>query len=280
MPFQVSPGVNVTEIDLTTIVPAVSTTEAAIGGIFSWGPIEDRDLISSEDELVARFGKPTSSNFETWFVAANFLAYSNKLWVSRAASNVAYNAVANSSGTAALTQIKNEAAYVADVDSLDANAEYYAKYAGAIGNSLKISVCDSINAFSRAITDAELTIDWTVGSNVASFIITDGGANTGDANTTMDALLADLAADDWITAGNSTVGTQYMQISAIGTPAGNGTAGISIANVNLTTNYNLYSDVTANTTTRYWEYFNFVLMLHRELQNMLLIVVVLVMNFM
>jgi hypothetical protein len=69
----------------------------------------------------------------------------------------------------------------------------------------------------------------------------------------MDALLADLAADDWITAGNSTVGTQYMQISAIGTPAGNGTAGISIANVNLTTNYNLYSDVTANTTTRYWE---------------------------
>ena len=29
MPFQVSPGVNTREIDLTTVVPAVSTTEGA-----------------------------------------------------------------------------------------------------------------------------------------------------------------------------------------------------------------------------------------------------------
>jgi phage tail sheath protein FI len=258
MGFQVSPGVNVTEIDLTTIVPAVSTTEAAIGGVFQWGPIEDRDLISSEDELVARFGKPDSNNFETWFCAANFLAYSNKLWVSRAASNTTYNAVANSGGTAALTLIKNEADYVDNVDSYDANAEFYAKYGGALGNSLKISVCDAANCYVRTITDAELTIDFTIGSNVASFIITDGGANTADANTTMDALLADLAADDWITAGNTTVGTQYMQISAIGVPAGNGTAGISIANVNLTTTYRLSQDVTQTTTSRYWEYFNIV----------------------
>lgn len=32
MPFQVSPGVNVSEIDLSTVVPAVSTTEGAIAG--------------------------------------------------------------------------------------------------------------------------------------------------------------------------------------------------------------------------------------------------------
>jgi hypothetical protein len=42
MPFQVSPGVLVREIDLTTIVPAVSTTEGAIAGVFSWGPIDQR----------------------------------------------------------------------------------------------------------------------------------------------------------------------------------------------------------------------------------------------
>ena len=34
MGFQVSPGVNITEIDLTGIVPAVSTTEAGIAGVF------------------------------------------------------------------------------------------------------------------------------------------------------------------------------------------------------------------------------------------------------
>ena len=35
----VSPGVLVKEIDLTTIVPSVSTTEGAIGGVFRWGPV-------------------------------------------------------------------------------------------------------------------------------------------------------------------------------------------------------------------------------------------------
>ena len=37
MAFQLSPGVNVSEIDLTTIVPAVSTSTGAIAGVFRWG---------------------------------------------------------------------------------------------------------------------------------------------------------------------------------------------------------------------------------------------------
>jgi hypothetical protein len=86
MPFQVSPGVNVTEIDLTTVVPAVSTTEGAIGGVFRWGPVGERVLISSEQELATRFGKPTSFNAETFFNAANFLSYGNKLYVARGAN--------------------------------------------------------------------------------------------------------------------------------------------------------------------------------------------------
>lgn len=84
-PFQVSPGVNVTEIDLTTIVPAVSTTEGAIGGVFHWGPLEKALLIDSEDKLVSRYGKPSNLNPETFWTAANFLAYGNALYVSRGA---------------------------------------------------------------------------------------------------------------------------------------------------------------------------------------------------
>ena len=92
MPFQVSPGVNVTEIDLTTIVPAVSTTEGALAGIFRWGPAQELHLVTSETELVQQYGKPTANNFETWFTAANFLAYGNKLYVSRAVAANSYNA--------------------------------------------------------------------------------------------------------------------------------------------------------------------------------------------
>ena len=79
MPFQVSPGVNISEVDLTTIVPAVSTTQGAIAGVFRWGPSNDRVLISSEDELVATFGRPTANNYETFFTASSFLAYGNQL---------------------------------------------------------------------------------------------------------------------------------------------------------------------------------------------------------
>jgi hypothetical protein len=86
MAFQLSPGVNVTEIDLTTVVPAVATSDGAIGGVFRWGPVAERVLIDSETQLIARFAKPTGFNAETFFTAANFLSYANRLYVSRAAN--------------------------------------------------------------------------------------------------------------------------------------------------------------------------------------------------
>jgi len=95
MAFQLSPGVNVTEIDLTTVVPAVATSDGAIGGVFRWGPIGQRVLVDSENTLVARFGKPTNFNAETFFSAANFLSYANRLYVSRAANTSGSTPVAN-----------------------------------------------------------------------------------------------------------------------------------------------------------------------------------------
>ena len=101
MAFQLSPGVNVSEIDLTTVVPAVATSDGAIAGVFRWGPIGQRILIDSENVLANRFGKPTNHNAETWFSAANFLSYANRLYVSRAANTsgatprLSVNTVAN-----------------------------------------------------------------------------------------------------------------------------------------------------------------------------------------
>jgi phage tail sheath protein FI len=39
MGFQVSPGVEVKEIDLTNVIPAVSTSIGGFSGYFKWGPI-------------------------------------------------------------------------------------------------------------------------------------------------------------------------------------------------------------------------------------------------
>jgi len=119
MAFQVSPGVNVSEIDLTTVVPAVSTSVGAISGVFKWGPVGKRTLVNSESDLVTKFGKPTNHNPETFFTAANFLAYGNALYVVRAANTVNFangviSAIANTTGTVANAQVftvKNEEAY-------------------------------------------------------------------------------------------------------------------------------------------------------------------------
>tara|TARA_R110000737_G_scaffold43332_2_gene63824 strand:- start:409 stop:723 length:315 start_codon:yes stop_codon:yes gene_type:complete len=95
MAFQLSPGVNISEVDLTNVTPAVATTEGAIAGVFRWGPTGQRTLITSEKELASRFGKPatyytneatlasTWTNHETWFSASNFLGYSDALFVTR-----------------------------------------------------------------------------------------------------------------------------------------------------------------------------------------------------
>lgn len=93
--FSLSPAVSVTERDLTTIIPAVATTPGAIAGTFAWGPVLERVLIDSENNLVNRFGKPTSDTFKTFFTAANFLSYGAALYVVR---NVGSDA-SNSSST-------------------------------------------------------------------------------------------------------------------------------------------------------------------------------------
>ncbi len=86
MAFQLSPGINVSEIDLTTVVPAVSSTTGAIAGVFTWGPTDVATLVTSETDLVNRFGTPTAGfNQETFFTAADFLAYGNSLYVVRVA---------------------------------------------------------------------------------------------------------------------------------------------------------------------------------------------------
>jgi phage tail sheath protein FI len=105
MPFQLSPGVAVVEKDFSSIVPAVSSSAGAFAGPFAWGPIEDPVRVSSETDLVSRFGAPKEENFSSFFTAANFLAYTNNLLVSRTDSPLVKNAVSVRSGSVAQANI-------------------------------------------------------------------------------------------------------------------------------------------------------------------------------
>ena len=98
MPFQLSPGVAVTEKDFTSIIPSVATSAGAFAGAFQWGPVLDPVRLSSENELVRRFGKPADANAQSFFTAANFLSYSNNLLVCRGDATAARNAVATQTG--------------------------------------------------------------------------------------------------------------------------------------------------------------------------------------
>jgi hypothetical protein len=228
MAFQVSPGINVSEIDLTTTIPALATTVGGFGGVFRWGPVGKFVLVDSENTLANRFGKPTSDNYETFYTAANFLSYGNALYISRAAATTGFSntatvtlssnttlatsngaalgltvgnlvqgdgipdntfvtAVSNTTTTisrAATTSTSalisffansrvlsayagNTAAVVASnvvvrnseefenkgaANAVFSGTEFVARYPGALGNSLKVSMCDSATQFGETIT--------------------------------------------------------------------------------------------------------------------------------
>jgi len=146
MPFQVSPGVNVSEIDLTTVVPAVSTTEGALAGHFRWGPVNQRVLVDSEDRLVNVYNKPNSNTATDFFTAANFLSYGNALYINRAVVS-ANNATSGGTGA----YVTNEDYYNETYTNTAAHGDWVAKYPGELGNSLKVSVCQGINAWESSV---------------------------------------------------------------------------------------------------------------------------------
>ena len=153
MAFQVSPGVLVQERDLTSIIPAVSTSIGAVAGQFTKGPLDEIVSISSEQELVETFGKPDVNNFEYFFSAANFLQYSNTLRVVRANQTSQVNA--STSGTGVL--IKNTDDWTNNYASGGAagNATFVAREAGAYGNTLLVATCPNAAAFESTTTTAQ-----------------------------------------------------------------------------------------------------------------------------
>ena len=372
MAFQVSPGINVSEIDLTTTIPSLATTVGAIGGVFRWGPIGKFILVDSENTLAARYGKPTSDNFETFFTAANFLAYGNALYVSRAAvttgfSNTVAAASANLNSSTTVTLVGTDfgvaagqavfgAGIPADTfvvsattvntnntavvitksattstdaqlnffantltlnavansgvieladcivknaddfeDKGPANAtftstQFVARYPGDLGNSLRVSMCDSANQYTRAINMfsgnsvggaaagpatvavddgfklnqlANAAISVSVNSNVANVVLTWAGNDAGSGNltyaetkTATEILLASLSVGDYIELGNTSVGTQTLKIKSLPETITFNDLTLAYFPITFEDTWNRASNFSSNTITRKWEFFN------------------------
>ena len=187
MAFQVSPGVLVQEIDATNVIPAVSSSTGAYVGHFGWGPAETVQTVTSGKDLVDQFGEPASTDIaaEYFYPAAMFLDYGIDLKVVRVATTSMVNAT-TTSGQSLL--IKNLTHYRANYnDGSAAVGEYGARYAGALGNSLKISSCGGAAAYAKVTTTttnstasaAGSTIPVTLGEKfIVGDIITNIGSDT------------------------------------------------------------------------------------------------------
>lgn len=172
MAFQVSPGIEIKEIDLSNVVPAVSSTIGAFAGVFQWGPVDEVKTVSSGLELVEEFYQPanTDAGSEDFYTADSFLRYGSALKVVRMATSGLFSA--NDAGATA-SLLKNEDDYEENYRDGSLNGtvgKYIAKYAGALGNSLKVSVCASSNAYFHSGVD----------------LVNDANADSGDTTVTVD----------------------------------------------------------------------------------------------
>lgn len=315
MAFQLSPGINVSEVDLTTIVPSVATSIGALVGVFSWGPANEIVTISDELKLVDTFWKPNDANFEYWFTASNFLSYTNNLKLVRAVNvGTSYNSteygsissvtidtagtgysngyvtvtgtvnaniqvIVNGSGNVVNTTIisggsftttpsinlaslggtsgavtatvsgvliENETDYLQNHSSgTSLYGSFAAKYAGSLGNSLRVEISDSNTystwGFAGYFIDSPSTSDFATkvgGSNdeVHIVVVDDKGSFTGTANTVLETFSFVSKASDAKTADGSSnyyknvINNRSKYVWWIGHPADGTNWGTAAAN--------------------------------------------------
>ena len=145
MTFAISPGVYEREIDLSTVVSSAFGAAGAFAGKFTWGPVNQVVRVSSEPDLVSRFGAPVTESSVDFHVAASFLAYSNALDVVRMGKEAQSK---NASSTGSAPSVLNDDDYVA---SELTGINYIAKYCGDLGNSLAVQTCDSSARYDSAL---------------------------------------------------------------------------------------------------------------------------------
>ena len=146
-----SPGIQVREVDLT--IGRVDATSGSIGAIvapFTKGPVEEAQLIESEEDLLQTFGQPYSidNHYEYWMVASSFLAYGGTLQVIRADDFNTQTGVGLKNafvGTASSIRIKSDTHYnqLGYDDNTITGVTVASKTPGTYANGLRVAIIDA-----------------------------------------------------------------------------------------------------------------------------------------
>jgi len=234
MAFQVSPGVQVKEVDLTNVVPAVSSTSGAFAGSFQWGPVDEVKTVSDAKGLVDEFSEPANTNAgaEDFYSAEAFLRYGSSLRVVRVNSTGLFSA---NSGGSNSSLLKNHDEYVQSYESgalVGTVGQWTSRCAGSLGNSLKVSVCASSDAY---YNDAATT---TSGEEAAGQTVITLATGGGALCKVRDIVTFGAITQQYrVTAINS----DNITVEAIGQPTGSG----------------LIATVASGTAVnRYWEFYS------------------------
>lgn len=185
MSFSVSPSVIVREVDLTSTIPAITTPPAVIVGPFRWGPVNERVLISSEVELSSIFGTPTDFNAETFFVAADFLSYSNALYVTRVEDGALRSTATNSFG----------------------DVVFEGKYPGAIANDFEVSYVVTPDTGDDSAFSSEVFVD--------DFFTIEFGSDTLTLETETELSMLDIKPGDVLSIGTDETGFQNLEVVSL-----------------------------------------------------------------
>ena len=175
IPTQLSPGIKVSEVDLSQFVQPQAINSAGMVGIFNWGPQLVAYPVTSESELAGIFGKPTldpsdTSTEDDFLAASNFLRYSSNLKVVRAAQAGDASATTTEAGITGISScnnrtIKNEEEFrslggFSNPNGIENKSIFRAKFPGNFGNSLKVVAYDGMTSSSY--------IDYTLGFGYVS----------------------------------------------------------------------------------------------------------------
>ena len=145
-----SPGIVVREVDLT--IGRVDPTSGSIGALvapFEKGPVDEPQLIESEEDLLQTFGQPYSvdKHYEHWLVASSYLAYGGTLQVVRADDHNTLTGVGLTNafvGTATSIRIKSDTHYnqLGYDENTIAGVTVVAKNPGTWANGIKVAIID------------------------------------------------------------------------------------------------------------------------------------------
>jgi len=238
IPTQLSPGVNVSEIDLSQFVQPESLNSGGMVGIFNWGPGYEKNRVSTESQLAELYGKPTLDQSDVvgntdFLSAANFLKYSNNLNVIRVLKSTDSNSTSDEAGItninscqyrsiSSFEEFKKLGGFSSDSQGIEPLAHFRARYPGNFGDSLKVYVSDG-NTTGTTPTGTQINYsgsynDFTLKGGYQGSMIQ--GVTSGICGLTLQSFVEEIIND----------GQGNLSRTVIGSTGGN-TGGITFINI-------------------------------------------------